>query len=118
MAQWKSATVANHSGAMEADTISKHGKPCSNMDNPFIGTWSAGSVSIVIDKSTWVAKYGGSVYNSGTYTFEKNTSQLKVTKKGICSAAVGETGTASIYNNIMVVSNLIDTNMNGEYIKN
>ena len=85
--------------------------------NPFVGTWTAGSVSVVIDKNTWIAKFSGSVYNSGTYTHKENESQLKVTDKGIGSAAVGETGIATVSDNKMIVSNLIDKNMNGRYTR-
>ena len=88
-----------------------------HIDNPFAGTWSAGNVSVVIDKIAWTAKYCDSVYNSGTYSFEENIAKLKVTNRGIGRADVGENGFALISNNKMVVSGLIDTNMNGSYTK-
>jgi len=90
-----------------------------NPDNLFAGTWvkdDTGAVA-VLTESTWTATYQGSLYNSGTYTYEDNTAQWKITNKGMGSANVGDTGSATISNNKMTVSSFSDVNMNGKYTK-
>jgi len=89
--------------------------------NPFAGTWTqdgtGGAVKVVLTSSTWTARYNNSVYNEGTYTYEGSTATWTVTNKGMGSAVVGATGSASISNGKMVVSNFSDNAMNGTYSK-
>ena len=90
-----------------------------NSDNLFAGTWvkdDTGAV-VVFTESTWTATYQGSLYNSGTYTYDGNTAIWKITNKGTGSANVGDTGSATISNNKMTVSSFSDTVMNGQYTK-
>ena len=90
-----------------------------NPDNPFAGTWidSSGDVNVVITETTWTAKYEGSTYNSGTYTYNGNTAQWKITNKGMGSANVGDVGSATITNGVLTVANFNDKAMNGQYSK-
>ncbi|MDR1678968.1 MAG: hypothetical protein LBR81_04240 [Prevotellaceae bacterium] len=92
-----------------------------NAGNPFTGTWtrdgSNGSITVEFTGTTWTAKSGNSIYNSGTYIYDGNTAVLKVSNKGIGNANVGETGSATISNNQMTVSNFSDGNMNGQFTK-
>jgi len=92
-----------------------------NPDNLFAGTWerdgSGGDVIVVLTESTWTATYQGSLYNSGTYTYDGNTAIWKITNKGIGSANVGDAGSAIISNNKMTVSSFSDEDMNGQYTK-
>lgn len=85
-----------------------------NTSNLFTGTWADGSVSIIIDATTWTAKYGSSIYNSGAYTCSGSSAQLKVTGKGSGSTAVGATGTATVAGSKYIVKT---GNYTGKFVK-
>jgi len=92
-----------------------------NPNNQFAGTWtkdgSNGAVTVILTETAWTAKYNNSTYNSGTYTYEGNVAEWKITNKGMGDANVGETGSATISNGKMIVSSFSDTAMNGSYTK-
>jgi len=92
----------------------------SETSNLFVGTWTAdrdNDVVVVLTATQWTAKYDGTIYNSGTYTYEGTTAKWTITNKGMSSASVGDTGIANMYQGKMVVSNFSDENMNGIYTK-
>jgi len=92
-----------------------------NPNNQFAGTWVAdrdNDVIVVLTEKTWTAKYDGEVYNSGTCTYEESVAEWKVTNKGMGTAPIGETGSATISSNgKMVVTSFSDVYMNGSYTK-
>ena len=97
---------------------------CNNDDdkdkvaNPFKGSWTRDGVTVVLTDNAWTAQAGGATYNSGTYTYSGKTATMTVTNKGMGSAEVGSSGTASIgSDNKLVVSGFTDTAMNGTYAK-
>jgi hypothetical protein len=90
-----------------------------NPDNLFAGTWvgKSGYVTVTISETTWAAQYESKVYNSGTYTYDDNSAVWTITNKGMSSANVGDTGSATISNGELTVANFNDQYMNGIYSK-
>jgi hypothetical protein len=89
--------------------------------NPFTGIWTrttgGQTIYVVLTDTTWSAKLGAVVYNSGTYIYRGNTATWTVTDTGTGNANVGSSGSVNISNNQMTVSSFADTNMNGTYSK-
>ena len=87
-----------------------------NTENPFEGTWKRSPVTtpvtITLTKNTWTLN-ASSVSMNGTYTYQGNTAQLKVTG----GVFIGDTGNATISDNKMTVSNSKNAALNGQYTK-
>jgi len=92
-------------------------------DSPFAGIWLKdgilGGISIEMDGTTWVVKFGKETYCNGEYGYgyKGNTAVLEITDAGKSNAEVGDVGAAKMTDDIMTVSGFSDGVLNGTFVK-